>query len=211
MPGHCPAAWAELRPGRGGADLLVFTDEVHERIDEGQVGEGLREVPEVPGVDPGHATETFAEVQLALDNWRWPGTVFRLRTGKALAQDRKEVAVRFRPVPHLPFPDGGQAAPNVLRFHLDPEGLTLSMTGVGAHAGTLAPLVLAAQTHPPGLPAYGQLLGDVLHRNSALSIRGDEAEESWRVVTPVLEAWSDGLVPMETYPAGSAGPPQRHA
>src|SRR5262249_32919211 len=55
------------------------------------------------GVGPERRTETFAEIQLELDNWRWPGTIFRLRTGKALKRERKEVAVHFRPVPHLPF------------------------------------------------------------------------------------------------------------
>ena len=59
---------------------------------------------------------------------------------------------------------------------------------------------------PAELPAYGRLLLDVLTGNPALSIRGDETEEAWRIVTPVLEAWSAGLVPLEEYPAGSDGP-----
>jgi glucose-6-phosphate 1-dehydrogenase len=62
---------------------------------------------------------------------------------------------------------------------------------------------------PPELPAYGRILLDVLHGKSALSIRGDEAEESWRVVTPVLEGWSRDLAPLEEYDAGSSGPPRR--
>ncbi|HYZ57173.1 MAG TPA: glucose-6-phosphate dehydrogenase [Streptosporangiaceae bacterium] len=158
------------------------------------------------GVDPGHGTETFAEVELELDNWRWPGTIFRLRTGKALGRDRKEVAVHFRHVPHLPSGYGGEALPNVLRFGLDPENLTLDLTGIGARAHTLAPLTLTAQIDPPELPAYGRLLLDVLNGNAALSVRGDEAEESWRVVAPVLSAWSKDLVPLQEYPAGSDGP-----
>jgi len=152
-----------------------------------------RQVPayvDEEGVDPRHGTETFAEMELELDNWRWPGTVFRLRTGKALGRDRKEVAVHFRSVPHLPFGHSGEALPNVLRFGLDPECLTLDLTGIGARAHTLAPLELTARIDPPELPAYGRLLLDVLNGNAALSIRGDEAEESWRVVAPVLSAWS---------------------
>jgi glucose-6-phosphate 1-dehydrogenase len=62
---------------------------------------------------------------------------------------------------------------------------------------------------PPGLPAYGRLLLDVLTGDPALSIRGDEAEEAWRVVEPVLSAWRRDLVPLEEYAAGSAGPPPR--
>jgi glucose-6-phosphate 1-dehydrogenase len=161
------------------------------------------------GVSPQRDTETFAEVELELDSWRWSGTTFRLRSGKALGADRKEVVVRFRSVPHLPFGHGGEALPNVLRFQLEPEGVTLNLTGIGAHSQELTPLSLTAQMEPPGLPAYGRLLLDALTGDPALSIRGDEAEEAWRVIEPVLFAWKKGLVPMEEYPAGSQGPPPR--
>jgi glucose-6-phosphate 1-dehydrogenase len=158
------------------------------------------------GVDPAHRTETFAQIDLELDNWRWPGTIFRLRTGKALGRDRKEVTVHFREVPHLPLGLQGEVVDNVLRFGLQPEQLTLELTGIGARVGTLVPLTLSAQMDPPELPAYGGLLRQVLAGDAALSIRGDEAEESWRVVTPVLDAWSKDLVPLEEYAAGSQGP-----
>jgi glucose-6-phosphate 1-dehydrogenase len=173
----------------------------------GRIGD--REVPayvDEEGVDPARRTETFAEVELELDNWRWAGTIFRLRSGKALGQDRKEVAVHFRPVPHLPLGHGGEALPNVLRFGLDPERLTLDLTGIGSRARTLVPLTLTAQMEPPDLPAYGRLLLDVLNGNAALSIRGDEAEEAWRVLAPVLEAWTKDQGPLQEYPAGSDGP-----
>ena len=147
-------------------------------------------------------------MQLELDNWRWAGTIFRLRTGKALRCDRKEVAVHFRAVPHLPFEHRGQARPNVLRFGLEPENMVLELTGTGPRTGTRMPFSLATQLEPAELPAYGQLLLDILKGNSALSIRADEAEESWRVVTPVLDAWSKELVPLQEYSAGSDGPPK---
>jgi glucose-6-phosphate 1-dehydrogenase len=158
------------------------------------------------GVDPAHRTETFAQIDVELDNWRWRGTIFRLRAGKALARDRKEVTVHFRSVPHLPLGHHGEPSDNVLRFGLEPEGLTLELTGIGGRARTLAPLTLSAQMEPPELPAYSGLLRQVLTGDAALSIRGDEAEESWRVVTPVLDAWFKDLVPLEDYPAGSQGP-----
>jgi len=158
------------------------------------------------GVDPAHRTETFAQIDLELDNWRWPGTIFRLRTGKALGRDRKEVTVHFRPVPHLPHGVQGEPFDNVLRLGLEPERLTLELTGIGSRVGTLAPLRLSAQIEAPELPAYGGLLRQVLAGDARLSIRGDEAEESWRVVTPVLDAWSKDLVPLEDYRAGSDGP-----
>jgi glucose-6-phosphate 1-dehydrogenase len=158
------------------------------------------------GVTPGHGTETFAEVTLGLDSWRWSGTRFRLRTGKALARDRKEVVVRFRPAPGLPFEGPLGAVPNVLRFGLEPEALALELTGTGPSVAlSLVPLTLSAQMDPAELPAYGRILLDVLQGNSALSIRGDEAEESWRVVTPVLEGWARDVVPLEEYDAGSSG------
>jgi glucose-6-phosphate 1-dehydrogenase len=177
------------------------------RYTAGKIGDHLLPAyVEEEGVDPAHDTETFAEMELELENWRWPGTIFRLRTGKALGRDRKEVAVHFRPVPHLPFLRDLEVVPNVLRFGLEPENVALELTGAGSRARALSPLTLAAQLEPAKLPAYGRLLLDVLKRNPALSIRGDEAEESWRVVEPVIEAWSKDLVPLQEYPAGSDGP-----
>src|SRR5215472_3712585 len=83
------------------------------RYTAGRIGD--REVPayvDEEGVDPAHRTETFAEIELTLDNWRWPGTVFRLRTGKAMRRARREVAVHFRHVPHMPFGRDEDALPN---------------------------------------------------------------------------------------------------
>jgi glucose-6-phosphate 1-dehydrogenase len=160
------------------------------------------------GVDPKRCTETFAEVELRVDNWRWSGTRFRLRTGKAFAADRKEVAVHFRGVPHLAFGPAEEAGPNVLRFGLEPEGMELDLVGVGSRPHTLVPLTLTAQTKMATLPAYSRLLLDVLTGDATLSIRGDEAEQAWRVLTPVLSAWEKDLVPLQDYPAGSAGPPR---
>jgi glucose-6-phosphate 1-dehydrogenase len=158
------------------------------------------------GVDAAHGTETFAEIDLQLDNWRWRGTTFRLRTGKALGRNRKEVAVHFRPVPHLPRGMHGEPQPNALRFGLDPESVVVELSGLGPRARTLVPLTLTADLEPAELPAYGQVLLDVFNRDAALSIRADEAEESWRVVTPVLAAWANDIVPLEEYAAGSDGP-----
>jgi glucose-6-phosphate 1-dehydrogenase len=202
-----------LRSVRGLREEDVARRTRRARYAAGRIGD--RAVPayaDEPGVDPAYATETFAEVELELESWRWSGTTFRLRTGKALSRDRAEVAVRFRPVPHLPFEEAVDPAPNVLRFGLDPETLTLELTGTGpGPSGGLTPLTLRAALLPPLLPAYGRLLLDVLNGDPTLSIRGDEAEESWRIVDPVVAAWSRGLVPLEEYPAGSDGPPETSA
>jgi len=173
----------------------------------GRIGD--HEVPsyvDEEGVDPAHRTETFAQIDLELDNWRWPGTIFRLRTGKALGRDRKEVTVHYRQVPHMPHGVQGEPADNILRLGLEPEQLMLELTGIGARVGKLVPMTLSAQIEAPELPAYAGLLQQVLAGDARLSIRGDEAEESWRVVTPVLDAWAKDLVPLEDYRAGSQGP-----
>jgi glucose-6-phosphate 1-dehydrogenase len=197
-----------LRSVRPFDDDDVATRTRRARYGAGRVGD--RDIPAYvaeDGVAPEHGTETFAEVVLELDSWRWSGTSFRLRTGKALARDRKEIVVHFRAVPHHPFDAPQRSAPNRLRFGLDPEGLSLELTGTGPSVAlNLVPLTLRAEMEPPELPAYGRILLDVLRGNSALSIRGDEAEEAWRVLTPVLDGWSRDLAPLEEYDAGSDGP-----
>src|SRR5262245_58443309 len=134
------------------------------RYRAGRVGD--RDIPgyvDEDGVTPEHGTETFAEVVLELDSWRWSGTRFRLRTGKALERDRKEIVVRFRAVPHHPFDRPLEPSPNVLRFGLEPEGLSLELTGTGPGATlSLVPVVMSAELQPPELPAYGRILLDVL-------------------------------------------------
>jgi glucose-6-phosphate 1-dehydrogenase len=172
----------------------------------------LRAVPayvEEAGVDPSRGTETFAEVTLAIDNWRWAGVPFRLRTGKALGRDRREIVVRFKAVPHVAF---GRRQPehNVLRLNLDPDRIGLSINAKAAgELFELEPIELEARLASADLPAYAWLLLDVLRGVATLSIRDDEAEESWGIVEPILEAWADGDVPLQEYPAGSSGPSPR--
>jgi glucose-6-phosphate 1-dehydrogenase len=200
-----------LRSVRPFEDGDVVSRTRRARYRAGRIGD--RDIPayvEEDGVAPDHGTETFAEVTLELASWRWSGTSFRLRSGKAIGADRKEVIVHFRSVPNLPFAQSRRSAANRLRFGLEPEGLELELTGRGPGVElSLAPLTLSAEMEPPELPAYGRILLDVLGGNSALSIRADEAEEAWRILTPVLDGWSRDLVPLEEYAAGSNGPPRR--
>src|SRR3712207_3140779 len=102
---------------------------VRARYTAGTVGSGekAREVDayvDAPGVDPARQIETYTEVTLHLDAPRWEGVPFRLRTGKALARDRREVVFHFRPLEHSIFPD---VAPNELRLDLDPDRMSLSL------------------------------------------------------------------------------------
>lgn len=184
---------------------------VRARYSAGRIGE--REVPayaDEEGVRADRETETFAEVTLAIDNWRWSGVPFVLRTGKALARDRAEISIRFRPVPHLAFGQRKEPVPNVLRFLMDSDRILLSanINGPG-DIFDLEQTELGAELAPPELPAYGRLLLGVLEGDPTLSIRADEAEESWRIVEPILEAWDKGAVPLLEYPAGSDGPEVR--
>jgi glucose-6-phosphate 1-dehydrogenase len=140
-------------------------------------------------VVPERCTETFAEVVLELETPRWSGTRFVLRAGKALAHRRKLVLLTFRA--------GGE-----LEVGVDgPRDVVLRLRGAASD-----PLELRAPPPGDGLPPYAHVLLDVLGRTSALSIGGDEAEQAWRVVAPVVAAWKAGEVPLEEYPAGSAGP-----
>ncbi len=178
------------------------------RYTAGQIGD--RAVPDYtaePGVDAARETETYAAMTCWIDNWRWAGVPFRLRSGKALGADRSHVAVRFRDVPHLVFGQHEEPAPNVLRLMIDPDRIDLSMNLNGAgDPFDLEPACLATDLAPQELPAYSRLLLDVLDGDATLSIRGDEAEEAWRIMDPVLAAWSAGAAPLREYPAGSLGP-----
>ena len=174
---------------------------------------GSREVPAYTheaGVDPKRETETFAQVTLWVDNWRWAGVPLVLRSGKALRRDRTEIAVHFKPVPHLAF---AQVDPrmNVLRLELNPDRMALgiNINGLG-DPFNLEYIELDVALAPQDISAYGRLLLDVLRGDLTLSIRDDEAEEAWRIVEPILEAWREGQVSLLEYPAGSAGPTKRN-
>jgi len=181
---------------------------IRARYTAGRIGE--REVPsytDEAGIDPGRATETFAQVALWVDNLRWAGVPFVLRSGKALAGERHEIAVHFRTMPHLAF-EADEPPPNVLRLLLGPDrvlfGMNLNRPG---NPFALERVDLGADCASGVLPAYARLLLDVLQGDSTLSIRDDEAEESWRVVEPILDAWARGRSPLREYPAGSQGVP----
>jgi glucose-6-phosphate 1-dehydrogenase len=171
---------------------------------------GDRSIPayvDEPGVDRAHETETFVEMRLAADTPRWHGTEFVLRAGKALRRTRKGAVIAFRRPASTAFGGSVEAPGNRLWIGLDgPEDLELRLTGASLEPPDSFDVSLSAPPPPSGLPAYGRVLENLLEERRTLSVRGDEAEEAWRVVTPVLEAWDQGLVPLEEYAAGSDGP-----
>ncbi|MCU1519002.1 MAG: glucose-6-phosphate dehydrogenase [Pseudarthrobacter sp.] len=159
------------------------------------------------GVDPGRETETLAEVRVEIDNWRWKGVPFILRSGKAMGAKRKEAVVTFRRVPHLPAGFTGVDAPNRLRIGFGPDTLDLDVDVNGpGDVFSLDRATLHAGLNASDLLPYGEVLEGVLNGDPLLSVRGDTAEDCWRIVEPVLTAWAQGSVPLETYDAGSSGP-----
>ena len=169
-----------------------------------------RDVPDYtaePGVDPARNTETLAELVVEIDNWRWSGVPFRLRSGKALRERRKEVLVTFKQLPHLPVGFRGEASPDRLRLSMGPDRMALEMNVNGpSDPLQLDRVSLDTDMNPGRLPPYGEVLAGVLDGDPLLSVRGDTAEECWRIVDPVLQAWREGKVAMDSYAAGSDGP-----
>jgi glucose-6-phosphate 1-dehydrogenase len=171
---------------------------------------GDRDIPayiDEDGVDPQRKTETYAQVILRIDNWRWAAVPFVLRSGKALCRDRREIAVHFKVVPYLPFEHERVLQSNVLRLELNPDRMSLGVNINGPGDPFVLDYVELDRGLAPQWPsAYGRLLLDVLRGDSTLSIRDDEAEESWRIVEPILDAWAQSRVPLLEYRAGSDGP-----
>ncbi|KQS66524.1 glucose-6-phosphate dehydrogenase [Modestobacter sp. Leaf380] len=185
----------------------VVAQSVRGRYTAGTIeGRELPDYASEDGVDPARMTETFAEFTVTIENWRWSGVPFRLRTGKALGTRRKEIVVRFKPVPHLAFADE-QPEPDVLRLQLSPDGIALEVNLNGAgDPFDLEREVLQTTSPPQDLPAYGLLLREMLSGDPTLSISDVEAEQGWRIVQPVLDAWAADEIPLQDYPAGSDGP-----
>ena len=178
------------------------------RYTAGQVdGRRLPSYVDEDGVDPDRRTETFAEVVLAVNTWRWAGVPFRVRAGKALPALRKEAVVTFKQPPWVPTGLTGYQRSDRLRLGFDPDWLRLDLNINGeGDPSVIDPITLDATLGQGDLPPYGQVLARVLDGDPTLTVRGDAAVECWRIVEPVLAAWRNDQVPLEEYPAGSAGP-----
>jgi glucose-6-phosphate 1-dehydrogenase len=199
----------------------IHPEEVHQMAVRGQYGKGeVKGKPapayrEEPNVAPGSPTETYAALKLYIDNWRWQGVPFYLRTGKRLQSKVSEAAILFRPAPHQPFPAGAVESwqPNRLVLRIQPEEGIVTRVQV-KQPGTrmlLGPVDMhfryrdVFRTAAP--EAYETLLLDVMRGDATLFMRSDQVESAWGVVSPVLEAW-EAAPPagFPDYPAGSWGP-----
>ena len=178
---------------------------------EGRQGPGYRQEK---GVDPASTTETYVALKLLVDNWRWAGVPFYLRTGKRLASRVSEIAITFHRTPHMIFrrqPTG--VAPNVLVIRIQPdEGIAMTvLTKTPGPDMKLAPVTLDFHYgqvfggQPP--EAYERLLLDAIHGDATLYSRGDWMEQAWDILTPVMTGWAAAPPPtFPNYDAGTWGP-----
>ncbi len=195
--------------------------EVERSTVRAQYAAGVAEGLSVPGYadEAGGAasqTETFVALMAHVDNWRWAGTPFYLRTGKRLPERSSEIVIQFREVPHSIF-SGSDLVANRLTIRLQPEediALTLmNKTPSLEHGGMeLTPLSLnlslshAFADKRPRRIAYERLLLEVIHDNQTLFVRRDEQETAWRWVDAVRTAWDRQAVKLASYGAGTWGP-----
>ncbi len=162
-------------------------------------------------VPAGSRTETFVALRTEVQNWRWAGVPFYLRTGKRLAARDAQIVVNFRPVPHPIFPGSTHANKLVIKLQPD-DGLELHLLAAKGSGNDerLSPVSLdldfdkAFPSQRVG--AYERLLLDAIAGRLNLFVRSDEQEQAWRWVSPVLDAWADDPTPPRPYAAGSWGP-----
>jgi len=198
--------------------LKPFTDEsVARDVVRGQYRAGNAQGKKAAGyleeakVPVGSQTETFVAIRTEVQNWRWAGVPFYLRTGKRLASREAQIVVNFRPTPHNIFPGVNQ--PNKLVINLQPEdGLELHLLaakGTGQHEN-LSPVSLDLDFDKAfaenRVGAYERLLLEAIAGRLNLFVRSDEQEQAWRWVEPVLNAWQRDTTGPRPYAAGTWGP-----
>jgi glucose-6-phosphate 1-dehydrogenase len=178
---------------------------------------GGKQVPgyrEEEGVKTDSQVETFAALRLWIDNWRWAGVPFYLRSGKRLAAKATEVVVRFRAAPHpvMDLHEGDAPSPNALVLRIQPrEGISLFFEAkLPGLTGAMRPVSMdfdysTAFAGAESPEAYQRLLLDAMLGDATLFARRDEVEAAWTLVTPILNAWEKDGAP-EPYPAGTWGP-----
>jgi glucose-6-phosphate 1-dehydrogenase len=189
----------------------------------GQYGPGPDGVPgyrQEKDVAPDSGIETYAAVQLAIDNWRWAGVPFYLRTGKHMSRRVTEIAIRFKPAPFAPFEDTNVAAlpPNWLLLQIQPdEGIALQFEVKRPGPVVDLAAVRMAFKYADWFPkepniGYETLIYDVMTGDQTLFNRADTVEETWRVVGAVLENWSkEKPANFPNYASGSDGPAEADA
>ncbi|RPI90788.1 MAG: glucose-6-phosphate dehydrogenase [Chloroflexi bacterium] len=171
---------------------------------------------EEEGVDPKSTTPTYAAVRLQIDNWRWQGVPFYLRSGKFLKEKLSQIIIEFKEPPHVLFPDSeNPLTPNMLVLYLQPdEGMHLRFEAkvpdtVSKTRSVDMEFHYADSFGKTAIPeAYERLLLDVLTDDASLFTRADEVETAWGLIDPIIHAWeaSSGKQPLAFYEPGSWGP-----
>lgn len=166
-----------------------------------------------PGVDPESQTETYAALTFLVDNWRWAGVPFYVRTGKRLARRVTEIAIQFNAAPLKIFDgEGTDVAPNLLLLRIQPEeGISLKFLSKRPGTGMrLRPVSMdfnyGTSFGERSPSAYETLLIDAMAGDPTLYTRQDMVEASWAAVEPVLEVWSQTKFPFPNYAPGTWGP-----
>ena len=201
-------------------------DDVYANAVRGQYGEGWIEGKSVKsyrkedGIDPESQTETFAAVRFFVDNWRWQGIPFFVRTGKRLPSKTSYITIQFREVPHRIFPSGVRELlhPNLMVISIQPQMGTrihfqTKKTGLDMRLNPVDMVFNYSDTYTSDPPdAYETLLNDVMLGDATLFMRADQIEEAWRVIMPILNVW-DNNPPQKfpNYQAGSWGPSEAEA
>jgi glucose-6-phosphate 1-dehydrogenase len=166
------------------------------------------------GISPTSQTETFAAVEFRIENWRWAGVPFFVRTGKRLARSLTEIAVHLKATPQALFAHTAQHGiqPNVIMLRIQPdEGISIEfetkVPGTSMQTSTVhMDFCYEREFNVPAPVAYETLLLDAIRGDATLFTRHDEVEAEWRLVTPILDAWANNATELQFYPAGSEGP-----
>jgi glucose-6-phosphate 1-dehydrogenase len=177
-------------------------------------GEDVAGYLEEEGVAPGSTTETYAALRLEVDNWRWAGVPFYIRTGKRLARKITEIAVTLKPVPHLAFSQDGSLGvqPNQLVLTVQPnEGVALRLGAkIPGTRMIIRPVnmefLYGTSFLSQSPEAYERLITDAMRGDATLFTRNDEVEAQWRICDPIVHAWAQEPGPLPQYEAGSQGP-----
>jgi glucose-6-phosphate 1-dehydrogenase len=168
---------------------------------------------EEDGVPKGSTTETYVALRLIVDNWRWAGVPFYLRTGKRLARKVTEIAVTLRPVPHLAFEQDGSLGvrPNQLVLTLS-LSLGAKVPGPRMRIRPVNMEFLYGTAFLSQSPeAYERLILDAMRGEATLFTRNDEVEAQWRICDPILAAWAESEKAVAKYAAGTQGPHEADA
>ncbi len=197
----------------------ITQNSVHAHAFRGQYASGVVNDSPVPGyleedgVAAGSVTETYAALKLFIDNWRWAGVPFYMRTGKRMAENSSAICIRFKNPPQdlLKHARHGSQHPNWIMMGIQPNDclkmeMQVKVPGLDLNTRTIS---LDASYHQKGedsYDAYEGLLLDVMLGDHSLFLRIDEVEAAWRVVDPILKVWAMERDFINTYPAGSWGP-----